>query len=183
MELARTLAELAPEESKPLFENRVAPKGYTKVIFRLMAIETARLHPRCHLQATWATRGKMIVAAWKALRGSGNTPTSIMFILGHRFATSRTQLEPLPPRFTNRFSRFLESNAESFLYAIADRRGWPVIESIRGLALRIPCGALVAQVDCRGPCTYCRRYVKRSRRTRSQSRIWATYRMCASAAD
>ncbi len=105
-----------------------------------MAIETARFHPRCRLQANWTTRGKMVIAAWKALRGSGNTPDIDQVYPRVPLPDLEKPTGPLPPEVYLPLSRFLESNAESYLYAIADRRGWPLIESLRGLALRFPVG-------------------------------------------
>lgn len=45
-----------------------------------------------------------------------------------------------PPEIYQPLTRYIETTSESYLYAIADRRDWSVIESIRGLALLFPVG-------------------------------------------
>lgn len=140
VELAHTLAELAPEESKPFFSDRQEPKAYSKILFRLAAITCARLHPECQHRATWTARWQLAQAAWSAVRGTGATPT-----IGKCFPAA--QLEELDrpfgamrPEIYRPLTRYFETTAESFLYAIADRKGWSVIESIRGLAILFPIG-------------------------------------------
>jgi hypothetical protein len=44
----------------------------------------------------------------------------------------------LRPELYVPLARFIETNSASFMYAISDRQGWSVIDSIRGLALRYP---------------------------------------------
>ncbi len=140
IELVRTLAELAPEESKPFFTDRQEPKAYSKILFRLAAITCARLHPECQHRATWAARWRLAQAAWSAVRGRGETPkidkcfpTATFEELDRPFGAMRREIyQPL--------TRYFETTAESFLYAVADRRSWSVIESIRGLAVLFPIG-------------------------------------------
>jgi len=140
VELACTLAELAPEESKPFFTERQEPKAYSKILFRLAAITCARLHPECQLRATWSARWQLAQAAWSAVRGKGETPT-----IDKCFPTAKLEELDRPfgamrPEIYQPLTRYFETAAESFLYAIADRKSWSVIESIRGLAVLFPIG-------------------------------------------
>ncbi len=139
VELARTLAELAPEESKPFFTDRQEPKAYSKILFRLVAITCARLHPNCRHRATWATRLQLASSAWKAVRGKGESPT-----LDHYPTAQLEDLEKpfgaMSPEIYLPLKRYIESNAASLLYAIADRSSWSIVESVRGLAILFPVG-------------------------------------------
>jgi hypothetical protein len=138
--LVSTLADLSPEESKPLFETRQEPKSYAKVMFRLMAVDCARLHPECRHRSQWSARFQLIKTTWKAFRGSGGTPDFDKIF-------PNTQLEELEkPLVSVRLDvyqpleRFIETTSASYLYAIANRRDWSVVESIRGLAILFPVG-------------------------------------------
>jgi hypothetical protein len=139
-ELAQTLAELAPEESKPFFADRQAPKSYSKMMFRLMAVDCARLHPDCRHKPRWSARLELMKTAWKIVRGSGDTPVVDKIFPTMLLEDLEKPLGALTPDVYLPLSRFIETTSASFLYAIADRRGWSVVESIRGLAMLFPVG-------------------------------------------
>jgi lysine-N-methylase len=44
----------------------------------------------------------------------------------------------LKPEVYLPLTRFIETNAESWMYAISDRQAWSIVDSIRGLAIRYP---------------------------------------------
>ncbi len=139
-ELARTLAELMPEEAKSFFENRTPPSRISKILFRLTAISCARLHPHCRHQANWNTRLDLARTSWKCLRGSGAMPD-----WGNAFptATFESLEDPLgiqPADVYLPLSRLIETTSESFLYALADRGRWSVTDSVRGLCMLFPIG-------------------------------------------
>lgn len=140
VELAQTLADCAPEESKPFFEERQMPKSYSKVMFRLMAVDCARLHPEGRHQSKWSARFQLSKIAWKIVRGTGKTPVVDKIFPIVNFDEIEKPLGALPPEVYQPLSRFIETTASSFLYALADRRGWSVVESIRGLSLLFPVG-------------------------------------------
>lgn len=139
-ELARTLRELEPEESKPIFAEMRPPKTYSKILLRRTAMVCGRLHPECRYRTSWKARWELSQIAWKAVRGKGSTP-----VFNNAFAESTFEAleEPLgvqSPEIYEPLTRFIETNAESYLYALANRGGWSVIESVRGLALLFPVG-------------------------------------------
>lgn len=138
--LARTLAELAPEESKPFFEERQSPKGFSKILFRLMAVDCARLHPECQHKSRWSARIQLVRTAWKIVRGTGETPFVDKVFPSANFDAIEKPYGAMPPEIYRPLARYIETNSASWLYAIADRRGWSVVESIRGLALQFPVG-------------------------------------------
>lgn len=139
-ELARTLVELTPEESKPFFAERQEPKGYSKTLFRLLAIDCARLHPECGHKPKWSSRLQLINTAWRIALGRGRTPHVDKVFPTANFSELEKPFGALSPELYRPLSRFLETSSGSFLYALADRHGWSVIESIRGLALLFPVG-------------------------------------------
>ncbi len=139
-ELARTLAELEPEESQPFFADQRPPKSHSKILLRRTAMVCARLHPECRHQPSWKARWELAQIAWKVVRGKGTTP-----VFNNVFPPSTLEAleEPLgikPAEIYEPLTRLIETNAESYLYALANRSGWSVIESIRGLALLFPVG-------------------------------------------
>jgi hypothetical protein len=138
VELAKTLSELAPEESKPLFDDRQTPKAYSKVLFRLAAVYFARLHPETSHKSTWGARFQLMKTGWTVLRGAGQTPTIDKIFPETNMIELEKPLGVLRPEIYVPLSRFIETNSASFMYAISDRQSWSVIDSIRGLALRFP---------------------------------------------
>jgi lysine-N-methylase len=138
VELAQTLAELAPEESKPLFDDRQPPKAYAKILFRLAAIYIARLHPQARHQSTWSARFQLIKTGWKVIRGTGQTPKIDEIFPTANMAELEVPLGVLKPEIYLPLTRFLETNAGSSMYAISDRQSWSVVDSIRALAIRYP---------------------------------------------
>lgn len=139
-ELADTLAELAPDESAEFFSDRKPPKGYAKILFRLMAVVCARLHPLCRHQSSWGARLDLTKTAIKMVRGSGQTPVLSDTFGAVDFGKLEQPTGALSPAIYQPLARFIETNGHSFLYAIADRQRWTVLESVRNLALLYPVG-------------------------------------------
>ncbi len=140
VELVQTLANLAPEESKLLFEDRREPRSYAKIMFRFMAIDCARLHPLCRHQSKWAARFQLMETAFKVVRGTGDSPVIGQVFDKINFADLERPLGVLSSEVYRPLTRLIETTSASYLYAIADRREWSVVESIRGLAILFPVG-------------------------------------------
>ena len=138
VELARTLAELVPEESKPFFDDLQAPKAYSKILFRIAAIYFARLHPEAGHKSNWAARFQLMNTAWTVMRGTGPTPTIDKIFPVATLEALDKPLGVMRPEIYVPLARFMETNSASFMYAISDRQSWSVVDSIRGLALRFP---------------------------------------------
>ncbi len=145
IELAQEIANLCPEEARHFFSEPQEPTVYAKVMFRLMAVDCARLHPHCRHRSTWSARIELMRTALKIVRGTGATP-----IIDRTFPqTTMEQIEkptgPLPPEVYKPLTRFLETTSSSAMFALADRQGWTLIESIRGLAMLFPVGLWLAR--------------------------------------
>lgn len=139
-ELARTLRDLEPEESKPFFAVQRPPKSYAKILLRRTAMVCARLHPECRHQANWKARAELVQTAWKMVRGQGSIPVFNNVFPKSNFAALEEPLGIQSAQIYEPLTRYIETNSESFLYAIANRSNWSVVESIRGLALLFPVG-------------------------------------------
>jgi len=140
VELVGTLAEYAPDAAKPFFDERKSPKGISKAMFRLMAMSCVRLHPYCRHETNWATRFDMAKTSWKCFRGKGKMPDYGDAFPNSTFEALEQPIGIKPAEVYQPLSRLLETTSESFLYALANRNGWTVTDSIRGLALLFPMG-------------------------------------------
>lgn len=140
VELVKTLAEHTPELAKPFFDERKSPKGISKALFRLMAMSCVRLHPYCRYETNWATRFDMAKTSWKCFRGKGKMPDYGDAFPNSTFEALEQPIGIKPAEVYQPLSRLIETTSESFLYALANRNGWTVTDSIRGLALLFPMG-------------------------------------------
>ncbi len=139
-ELAHTLRELEPEESKPFFAAPRAPNAFSQILLRRTAVVCGRLHPECRHRSNWKTRAELAQIAWKVVRGRGSTPVFNDVFPESTFEALEEPMGIQSAEVYEPLTRFIETNAESSLYALANRGEWKVIESIRGLALLFPVG-------------------------------------------
>ena len=139
-ELARTLVQVVPEEAKSFFEERQEPKSYSKVMFRLMATECIRLHPQVRHVPRWTARLQLMRTAWKVVLGRGSTPHIDPTFPATAFEKLEQPLGALSPDIYRPLSRMIETNSASFMYAIADRGDWTIVECIRALVVLYPVG-------------------------------------------
>lgn len=139
-ELINTLAQLVPEESKPFFDDRGPPSGYARMVFRSMGIEFARLHPQFRPTASWSQRIQLLNTLFRLVRGSGPLPEIQPPFPQVRFEQLELPLGLLDPSIDYPLARLIEASSASYIYALADRKGWSVVESIRGLVSLFPVG-------------------------------------------
>ena len=140
IELISTLAQLVPEESKPFFSDRSPPSGYAKMIFRSFGIEFARLHPHFRALPTWSQRVQLMKSFYRLVRGRGPLPEISPPFPPAQFEHLDHPLGQLDPSIDFPLTRLIEATSASFIYALADRKGWSVVESIRGLVSLFPVG-------------------------------------------
>ena len=139
-ELIGTLAEIVPEESKPFFTDRQPPGAYAKMLFRSMGIEYARLHPYFRAVPSWSHRLDLGRTLFRLALGRGRLPdVRPAFPIG-KWRDLEEPLGQLPPAIDFPLVRLIEASSASYIYALADRRGWSVVESIRGLVATFPLG-------------------------------------------
>src|SRR5262249_52536131 len=73
-ELLHVLEENLCDEAAPHFERREQPASGARVLFRQIALEVLRLHPRCAHQPSFGARIQMIGWALKMVWGQGELP-------------------------------------------------------------------------------------------------------------
>lgn len=140
VDLVQTLADLVPEESKPFFTDQHQPSAFAGILFRQIAVEFARLHPEYCPSSKWSQRLRMANTGWRIFRGRGLTPSMMPAFPSVRFEDLEQPLGQIDPAIDQLLSRLIETLSASYLYAIADRQAWSIVESIRGLAILFPVG-------------------------------------------
>ena len=140
IELVRVLEESAPDEVGELFTNRQPPARSALVLFRLTAAEILRLHPRFHARPSWRERWRLLWAAGALVGGKGKLPRLHPTFPEATFEQLEEPLGRLTPEIYQPFTRFLETTGVSWAYALCNRQGWSIVESLRMLALTYPIG-------------------------------------------
>ena len=139
-ELLKVLESSVADEVGDLFSNRRPPSPAAVVIFRQISAEYVRLHPRYHVQPSWTHRLKLAWTAWKLVRGRGELPRLHPKFPVATFEQLEQPLGLLDASLYQPFVRFIETTSESWSYAVANRSGWSVVESLRQLAITYPVG-------------------------------------------
>ena len=139
-ELIKTLAQLVPDESKHFFDDRRPPSGYARMVFRSMGIEFARLHPQFRPIPSWSHRIQLLNTFFRLVRGGGPLPEIQPPFPQVRLEQLELPLGLLDPSIDYPLARLIEATSASYIYALADRKGWSVVESIRGLVSLFPVG-------------------------------------------
>jgi lysine-N-methylase len=140
IELFGVLEQNIADEVLDVFAERRQPGSVAAVLFRQIAAELVRLHPRFTARPGWAERWKLAVAAWKFVRGRGKLPKLHALFPDATFEQLEQPLGVLAPELYQPLARMIETTAVSWSYALANRSGWSVVESVRMLALNYPLG-------------------------------------------
>jgi hypothetical protein len=139
-ELFQVLEENVAGEVGDLFAAPRAASRGGAILFRQTAAEVLRLHPRFRVQPSWRERFRLIWAAWKIVRGRGVLPRLHPDLPAATFADLEAPLGLLAPAIYQPLNRLIETSAASWSYALANRGGWSIVESVRMLALALPLG-------------------------------------------
>ena len=139
-ELFEALEEIVPEESKIFFQERQQPGAAANLLFRSMALEFARLNPQYRHHGNWAQRVQMGRSFFQLTRGTGYLPPMAPLFPAAMFSELESPLGHLEPEIDLALARLIETSGASYLYAIVDRQGWSVVDSIRGLVVTFPVG-------------------------------------------
>lgn len=137
-QLLQVLEEAVPDEAAPFFAKRAPPGSSVGVLFRQVAADYVRLHPRYRSANSWSERWRLFRAALAMVRGQGNLPQLHPEFPTVAFEALEAPLGTLDPAVYLPLNRFLETMATSYQYAIARRGTWSLIESYRSLALTYP---------------------------------------------
>jgi lysine-N-methylase len=139
-DLLSVLESSVPDEVGELFSNRQPPNSAAGMLFRQIAGEYVRLHPRYYVKPSWRQRLRLAWAAWAFVRGRGQLPKLHPQFPAATFEQLEEPLGRLDAALYLPLTRFIETTAESWSYALANRSGWSVTESLRQLAVTYPVG-------------------------------------------
>jgi lysine-N-methylase len=144
VELFEVLEQNVAAEAATFFEDRRAPNMSARVLFRQTAADFLRLHPgfiaEPGMRPSWRDRWRLVVAGWKFVRGSGSLPDLHPRFPPVTFEQLEQPLGVLDPAVYQPLARMIETTALSWCYALANRRGWSIVESVWMLALLYPVG-------------------------------------------
>ncbi len=149
-ELLELLEEATPEEAADLFRDRRPPSRASTVLFRQIAVEYMRLHPRYHVTESWRERWRLMQIAFVVTLGGRQVPRLVADLPDRKFSELEAPLGPLPESVQQPFVRFYEANAASQQYLMATRRRWTLTESFRATALAYPVGLCLLRWLCGG---------------------------------
>ncbi|MCE9545876.1 MAG: YkgJ family cysteine cluster protein, partial [Planctomycetia bacterium] len=142
-ELVSLLETSVVAEAAPYFANRQPPSSLGGLLFRLTATEYVRLHPDYRAPQGFFARGNVARTAWRIVRGRGTLPELPPTFPAASFATLNEPLGTLHPALVRPeiqrpLERYLATSAASGQYALANRGGWSIVQSIRALAMTFP---------------------------------------------
>jgi lysine-N-methylase len=140
IELFDVLEKNVADEVGDLFSERAMPSRAALVLFRQTAGEVVRLHPGLEARPAWGERWRLAVAAWKLVRGRGKLPRLHPAFPATSFEQLEQPLGVLDSAIYQPLSRLIETAAVSWSYALENRNGWSIVESLRMLAFNYPIG-------------------------------------------
>ena len=117
---------------------RRGPGWFSRLFFRLLVLEYARMITVEDLRAPGRHRWQMLRAAWRFARAGGRTPALREGLEPVEFAAIEQRFEPLSPAIEAMLTRFFRVKIQSLHFcgrAFYDR---PLIEGFRNLALLYP---------------------------------------------
>jgi len=140
VELFDLLETHVAEEAAGLFADRPPPSASAGVLFRQSVADTVRLLPGYVARPNWHERWRLMGAAWKFIRGSGQVPKLHPAFPETTFEQLEQPLGRLDPAIYQPLTRMIETTAVSWCYALMNRRGWSIVESVWMLSLTYPIG-------------------------------------------
>jgi Fe-S-cluster containining protein len=130
-------------EAAPFFAERRPPSSIGGLLFRLTAAEYVRLHPDYGPPAGSFPRIQLFRALARMLRGRGTLPALHPTFPRANFGElnqplAETNPALLAPEIQQPLARYLATSAASYQYALAGRKNWSIVQSIRALAMTYP---------------------------------------------
>jgi lysine-N-methylase len=140
IDLFDVLESHVAEEAAEFFSSRQPPTSTARVLFRQTVVESLRLLPGYLVRPNWRERWRLILAAWRFIRGSGQLPKMYPAFPEATFEQLEQPLGVLDPAIYQPLARMIETTGVSWSYALANRRGWSIVESVWMLSLTYPVG-------------------------------------------
>ncbi len=139
-ELLDLLAQQAVREAGQYFQQRRAPDRSAQMLFRRIAADYVRLHPRVRLQRCWRHRWWWIRTAWLLGRGRGQLPPLDDQWPGAAMEALDRPLGALSPEMLRPLEKYFAAAACGRTYSFLTRPDWPLVETIRALVIGYPVG-------------------------------------------
>jgi lysine-N-methylase len=114
------------------------PGRFSRLVFRLLVLEYARMITVEDRRAPGSYRWQMLRAAWRFARAGGRTPALCEGLGPVKFAAIEQRFEPISPAIEAMLTRFFRVKIQSLHFcgrAFYDR---PLVEGFRNLALLYP---------------------------------------------
>lgn len=149
-ELVDTLEAGATAEAGPWFQDRQPPRWSSSLLFRGIALDYLRLHPRLILTGTLGERFRMARGMLAIAVGRGRIPSLGPGFPGASLSSLDHPLGVLLPAVLAPLNDYFEAAAASKQYAILGRSRWALSESFRALALTYPVALWMLRFCCQG---------------------------------
>ena len=137
-EILEALFQSAGKKLPALPESPARPGRFSRLIFRMLVLEYARMTTVEDLRAPGRYRWRTLRAVWRLARAGGRTPALREGLEPVEFAAIEQRFEPLSPAIEAMLTRFFRVKIQSLHFcgrAFYDR---PLIEGFRNLALLYP---------------------------------------------
>jgi lysine-N-methylase len=147
-ELLELLENSVIAQSAAAFAERPPPRRSAAIVFRQMLLEYTRLHPLYVIRQNWGQRWRLVRMALGFARGKGSVPPIHECFPPATFAALEEPLGHLDAAVLQPLTAFFETAAASKHYAFLGHAGWPVIESLRALAVTYPVALWLLRLRC-----------------------------------
>ncbi len=132
------LEQQLPEVASAHFGERIPPCRWARTLFRQIALEWIRLHPRFGMEGSLRARIQLVGWAAKMAWGRGKLPRIHPQLPPATFDMLEKPLDPLEAQAYQQLARYFETTTASAQFALANRHRWSIVESYRQLALMHP---------------------------------------------
>ena len=139
-ELFDVLEQNVAGEVGDLFTNRQPPSSAGSILFRQTAAEFVRLHPQFTRPAELARAVSLDRRRLENRPRTRPAAAAASYAARSQFADLEAPLGLMTPDIYQPLNRLIETSAASWSYALANRSGWSIVESVRMLALLLPIG-------------------------------------------
>ncbi len=137
--IERAGSECGRRSGRTLQQSAGSPRRPRRVLFRQTAAEFVRLHPGLVTRPSWRERWRLAIGAGPWCTAAGDCRGCTGFPVA-TFEELEEPLGALDAAIYQPLNRLIETTAVSWSYALSNRSGWSVVESVRMLALLYPIG-------------------------------------------
>jgi len=148
--LLTMLETSALDEAQEVFAHRRPPRRLAAGLFRQIAFDYVRLHPKLKPERSLRQRVRLIRSTLAFARGKGRVPPIHADFPATTFEALERPLGHLGVDVLGPLNRYFEIATLSKQYAMLGRRQWSLTESFRALAMAYPVAMWMLRLSC-GP--------------------------------